>query len=100
MGWRRQERFLKGCVEGRSEMPRYEYECPECRYHTEYDLPLNRCDEKIDCHCCGRAVMRKLFTKLTTSWKDKDRKWGTSLYRSHDKGEKIGKEKRKGGKNE
>jgi putative FmdB family regulatory protein len=74
-------------------MPRYEYECPECHHKLEMQLPLEFCDDRPICFNCGK-FMNKIFTKLTTSWKDKDRKWGTSLYRSHDKGEKIGKEKK------
>jgi hypothetical protein len=85
-------------------MPRYEYQCPECGHIEERDLPLSRCNQTVYCDNCFKKVgllieVRKLFNKLTTSWKDRDRKWGTSLYRSHDKGELVGKQKRKGGEN-
>ena len=67
-------------------MPLYEYECPRCGYVGETILPLIRCNEKQYCPDClikdeVETVLKKLFNKLTTSWKDKDRKWGTSLYR-------------------
>ena len=65
--------------------PLYDYEC-KCGWHVEKILPLIECDKEIRCTLCGR-VMRKLFNKLTTSWKDKDRKWGTSFYRKQ--GDKV-----------
>ncbi len=84
-------------------MPRYEFECPLCREEWERQLPLSRCDEEqYQTHfCLGgellRVRLRKILNKLTTSCKGKDRHWGRSLYRSHDRGEKIGKQKRKEG---
>lgn len=77
-------------------MPLYEYCCPVCDWHTEVMLPLKEYEKEIFCIFCVDVKMDKVFNKLTTYWKEKDRKWGTSLYRSHDKGEKIGKQKRKG----
>lgn len=76
-------------------MPRYEYECPKCGKRFELDLPLSLCDTQPICLEDG-GFARKIFTKLTTTYKDKDRPWGRSLYRSHQKGEKIGRERRKG----
>jgi len=75
-------------------MPLYEYECSQCGYVGETMLPLSRCDEEQYCPTClirdeVEIVLKKLFNKLTTSWKDKDRKWGTSLYRKHDGKEKV-----------
>jgi len=68
-------------------MPLYEYSC-RCGWQIEVTLSLSQCDKEVRCTLCG-GKMRKLFNKLTTTCKDKDRKWGQSLYRSHKKGEGV-----------
>lgn len=71
-------------------MPLYDWECLSCgNFWEEEGVPE---ENENDCYFCG-GVAEKRFTKLTTSWKDKDRKWGTSLYRKHEKGEKVKKGK-------
>ena len=89
-------------------MPLYEFQCPRCGVLLEKHLPLPRCNETVDCESCFLedeliVHMEKIFSKLTTLWKDSERKWGTSLYRSHDKGKEVKKSRfpefipRKGG---
>lgn len=73
-------------------MPLYEYECPHCGHHWDRQLPLSRCDEAIFCNECGMK-MRKMFNKITPLWPAQTRKWGTSFYRSHDKGKQVSKPK-------
>lgn len=73
-------------------MPLFEYECKGCGNIEEKVLPLKKYDLIIYCSICG-VQMNKTFTKLTTVWKGKDRKWGTSLYRKHDKEETVKKPK-------
>jgi len=72
--------------------PLYDWEClnKECQNRFEAEgVPE---ENQTQCPLCGR-IAEKRFTKLTTSWKGKDRKWGTSLYRSHEKGKKVEKPK-------
>lgn len=66
-------------------MPLYEYQC-KCGWQTEKILLLLEFDKEIRCNLCGRK-MSKLFNKLTTTCKNKDRKWGQSLYRKQ--GDKV-----------
>jgi putative FmdB family regulatory protein len=69
-------------------MPLYQYECQVCLLVFERQLPLVQCDEQQDCPVC-QEVAKKILTHLTTCCKDKDRRWGQSLYRRHDRGEKV-----------
>lgn len=73
-------------------MPLYEYECPVCQLHQEMMLPLSRWDEKVRCPVCGEVMDKMIFPILTCLPHNK-RKWGTSLYRSHKRGEKVSKPK-------
>ena len=76
----------------RDEMPLYEYICDGCQLHKEMILPLSRCDEKTICPVCERKMRKIIFPVVTALPHDK-RKWGTSLYRKHDRGEKLSKSK-------
>lgn len=68
-------------------MPRYDYECPECGYIGEHDLPLNRCEEDVFCDLCF-IPMKKIITKMplrTYTKRPQDRLWGTSHWRREKK---------------
>jgi len=73
-------------------MPLYSYRCDWCKEEEDHFLPLADCDKKMNCNLCGR-VMRKLFFPIVTCLPHDKRKWGTSLYRRHDRGEKVVKPK-------
>ncbi|OFY39640.1 MAG: hypothetical protein A2Z69_00395 [Bacteroidetes bacterium RBG_13_44_24] len=74
----------------KDEMPLYEYQCKRCGWKKEMMLPLLEWDKKIKCSLCGRE-MRKVIFPIITCLPHHQRKWGTSLYRRHEKGEVLKK---------
>ncbi len=75
-------------------MPLYEYRCQLCELVFESVHKMDEYEDGYPCPRCESGLSLKQFTKLTTICKAKDRKWGQSLYRSHDRGEKIGRKRR------
>ena len=74
--------------------PLYDWECENCGEIWEHTATILH--THLDgCPSCG-GWGRKIFTKLTTTYSDRERPWGRSLYRSHDR--EIENKRRKEGK--
>jgi putative FmdB family regulatory protein len=47
-------------------MPKYEWECQECREVTEVDVPMRDYDKPVHCEKCGSDDTRRMISKGTT----------------------------------
>lgn len=62
-------------------MPSYDYKCIACDEEIETFLRLSDYTDEIACPRCGGMAIRIITKPILTCLSNKDRKWGTSLYR-------------------